>query len=76
MSGNKETRQLVVKVRKHGWTAEYTKGDHIRLIPPDGDTKRSVVIANTPSDARAIKNVLALLRRHGLKDRPQRRRKD
>jgi predicted RNA binding protein YcfA (HicA-like mRNA interferase family) len=48
-----------------GWTVERTKRGHRRFVPPD-PTRRIVIGSGTPGDRRAIRNLLAQLRRESL----------
>jgi len=47
-----------------GCTVCKTKKGHFKVLIPDGGI---VITASTPTDHRAIKNILAQLRRGGLK---------
>lgn len=60
----KEMKQLRKLAVEQGWRVEYTKGGHLKWFPPVGT--EFVVSSSTPSDYRAIKNLRAMLRRHGL----------
>lgn len=62
MPCHKETRQLIRLAKKQGWSAELTKGGHVRLTPPNGD----YIVMPSPSDWRGIRNAKARLRRAGL----------
>ena len=60
LTPNKELRELIAKCRENGVTV--TKGrKHLRFHTPEG----YYYAACTPSDRRAIKHVLAALRRMG-----------
>ena len=57
---NRETRELIHDLQRHGWTVR--EGKHLKLIPPGGG--RGVSMSRTPSDrSRALQNQLADLRR-------------
>ncbi len=47
----------------HGWRLESLGSGHLRWMPPAG---RFIVTASTPSDGRATRNIIAMLRRAGL----------
>lgn len=60
-----ELKPLVQAAEKQGWTLDYTKRGHLKLVPPTGGTP--VYAAGTPSDWRSVKNTAAMLRRAGVK---------
>lgn len=38
MGANKDVEKIVRVARKQGWSVEFTKGNHIKFVPPgDGD---------------------------------------
>lgn len=51
------------RLRKNGWKMETTGGGHVKARPPGGG--RFVIMASTPSDRRAIKNITAMIHRMG-----------
>lgn len=53
-------RELVRLARDLGWSAELTRGGHVRLVKPGCGP---VFVASTPSDRRAHRNALATLKR-------------
>ena len=57
---NSNARKFVRSLKRKGWSWEYHGSGHIRLTSPDGKT---VTMASTPSDRRALKNVMADVRR-------------
>jgi predicted RNA binding protein YcfA (HicA-like mRNA interferase family) len=64
----KELQPAAKHARKAGWTVEPTRGGHLAWVPPEGQT---VYSPSTPSCSRSVANVLAKLRRAGLRlDRP------
>ena len=69
MSSNAKTkRELDAVIRlalEHGWRVERTAIGHYKFIPPV-KTVPAVVTGGTPSCARAMRNLLATLRRSGL----------
>lgn len=54
--------QLITKLEDQGWQASLTSGGHYRLAGPEGQLYFAPA---TPSDYRAIRNVVAELRRRG-----------
>ncbi len=58
-------KDLIKKAKKQGFRIERTKKNQTKFIPPD-KAKQIVVAAGTPSDKRAFKNLLALLRNSGF----------
>lgn len=58
-------RELAQEARAQGWRVEETRG-HLKWLGPNGGV---VISSSTPSDRRAIKNHVALLRRWGFKSR-------
>jgi hypothetical protein len=52
----RELRELLSRPEAEGWEADFTKGDQIRLLHPKA--KGPVFMSLTPSDWRAMKNVL------------------
>lgn len=58
--------QVIRTAKDQGWIVESTgHGGAVRLTPPDPD-KEMVQLASTPSDVRAIRNTLAIMRRQGF----------
>ena len=63
---SKEWRAIATElVRNQGWRYEY-KGKHAKLYPADKQYI-AIVFSATPSDGRAIKNFIALVRRSGAR---------
>lgn len=60
---NKDLQQLIHKAEKQGWIISRTKGSHLKWKPPHG---QFVISAYSPSDPRAIKNIVKELRRKGF----------
>jgi hypothetical protein len=60
-----KTADIVAAARRQGWKVSTTKRGHIKLVPTD-PSKPIVVASGTPSDHRAVRNLLALARRSGL----------
>lgn len=67
-----EWKRLVKEAAKQGWAVERGRKGQLKLIPPD-PTRQIVVIHGTPSDHRAFKNAVALMRRQGLDWPPARK---
>lgn len=51
--------------REQGWEVGRTKKGHLRFKPPD-PTKDIVIGSGTPGDQRAVKNLLAQMKRQGF----------
>lgn len=56
---------LLRLARLQGWTVKHTLGGHYKLFAPDGEGL--VVVGRNLGGPRAIKNVVAELKRHGMK---------
>jgi len=63
MANKQDFQRLVKALQQQGVRVKRTKKSHICVITPKGP----VYCASTPSDGRAIKNALAMLRRKGVK---------
>lgn len=61
-----DLKDIVQAAKKAGWSVEQTKGNHLAFTPTDKAYPR-VIGAGTPSDWRSLKNLVAQLRRSGLK---------
>ncbi len=57
-------RELIRKAQSQGWKATLRKAGHWKLTAPGG--KGSVFMAQTPSDWRAVKNNISIMRRYGF----------
>ena len=57
-------KTILKALQQQGWVVKFG-GSHYKCYPPD-KTKAMVVIASTPSDHRAWKNILGFLRRSGF----------
>lgn len=62
MANKNEFRDLMRAAEKAGWKIEQGRAGHLKWKSPTG---QMVVSSATPSDSRAIKNHLALMRRYG-----------
>lgn len=60
----KELKEIVKAAEEQGWRAKTTKKGHLMLFAPDGINK--VTASGTPSDHRALDNLLSNLRRYGF----------
>ncbi len=58
----KKLRKIIREAEKQGWKSGLTRGGHIRLRSPSGGI---VHASATPSDPRAIKNILSDMKREG-----------
>lgn len=61
MSFTREADKLWRRLRRQGFTVERTNGGHVRITHPA--MHQPVFTSATPSDARSLNNVVALLRR-------------
>lgn len=59
--GNKDTRQLVKRLRKQGWEVSMRKAGHIQAVSPDG----RMLTFGAHGGIRALRNTRADLRRLG-----------
>jgi predicted RNA binding protein YcfA (HicA-like mRNA interferase family) len=64
VSATKEARALRRALLDQGFTVTPTRGGHFRITK--SDTTLLVFVPSTPSDPRALKNAVALLRRSGF----------
>lgn len=58
-------RDIERAAKEQGWEVGRTKKGHPRFVPPD-PTRGIVIGSGTPSDWRALKNLLAELKRQGF----------
>jgi hypothetical protein len=63
-SARKELKEVLREAEKQGWKVAYSGKGHPMLYAPDG--KNIVTTGGTPSDHRALANLVARLRRHGF----------
>jgi len=68
----KDFKDIRKEAEKQGFTVELTRGSHWKFIPPD-ETLPIVHAAGTPSDRRALDNLIGRLRKSGLAWPPRRR---
>ena len=64
MPGKADVRDIRIELQKQGWTLR-RKTRHWQAIPPD-KTMPVCHVVTTPSDTRAVKNLIAQLRRSGF----------
>ena len=60
-----DLRKIEKAAREQGWEVTRTRKGHPRFKPPD-PTKEIVIGSGTPGDQRAIKHLLADLKRQGF----------
>lgn len=65
VSHKKEIKRLVAQAESQGWRVEPTRGGHLKWMPPDR-SQSFVISAATPSDHRALKNIISHLRQRGF----------
>lgn len=58
-------RKIRKRARNQGWTIEITGSGHLKWVPPK-KSEDIVFSASTPSDHRALKNLLSRLKKSGL----------
>lgn len=63
-SAKKELKEIVKAAEKQGWRVKTLKSGHLMFFAPDGVNKTTT--GGTPSDHRAVNNLLAELRRYGF----------
>lgn len=61
---SRRMREVIEQAKAQGWTATLRKAGHWKLSSPGG--KGSVFMSQTPSDWRAVKNNLSIMRRYGF----------
>jgi len=64
VGASKESRDLVKRIRRAGFGVH--PGGKSHLVVTDSDGARIVTFSSTPSDWRAVKNIIADLRRNGV----------
>jgi predicted RNA binding protein YcfA (HicA-like mRNA interferase family) len=64
MAAKKELKEIVRAAEKQGWRVKKTKKGHLMFLAPDRVNK--LTTGGTPSEHRAIDNLLAALRRYGF----------
>lgn len=63
---NKDLRPIIAAAREQSWTVEQRKSSgHILFLSPDKDVP-PIFCAQTFSDFRGIRNLVAMLKKHGL----------
>jgi predicted RNA binding protein YcfA (HicA-like mRNA interferase family) len=61
----REIQALIKRLERLGWTVHRTAAGHFKARSPKPDVP-IVIIPQSPSDYFAIKNLKALLKRHGV----------
>lgn len=64
MASKKDLKPLIKRAQAQGWTVTQTRGGH--LCWKSGGTGQPYFSSSTPSDAKAVRNISADLRRRGL----------
>lgn len=64
MSAKKDLKKIEKELARQGWRVEATKNGHRRYYAPDGENM--VHMGDTPSEGRALKNLLSELRWYGF----------
>ncbi len=65
-----DLRDIVREARRQGWKVLPTKGGHLEFRSPQG---QRIFGPSTPSDWRAVRNLLAHLKRGGFEWPPKKR---
>lgn len=63
-SAKKDLKKILAEAERQGWRVQLLKSGHYRLYAPDG--KSIVHAASTPSDHRAVDNMIAQMRAYGF----------
>ncbi|MEX0755714.1 MAG: hypothetical protein WD556_11455 [Actinomycetota bacterium] len=66
MSVKKDLKEVFREAERQGWKVTQTPGGHWKLVPPD-PSKDIVHTGKTPSDHKALANVIAQMRRSGFR---------
>jgi len=61
---DKDLRKLAKRARDQGWTVELNRNKHVVFTSPAG---HPIVTGSSASDHRSIRNLTAIMRRHGYK---------
>lgn len=56
--------KLIKAAEQQGWRVDRTRRGHHRFWPTDGSDP--IIHSGTPGDVRAVRNLLARLKRHGF----------
>jgi hypothetical protein len=59
-----DLRKVLKAAREQGWRIESGRKGQLKLYAPDG--VNIVTLHQTPSDRRALKNAIAIMRRYGF----------
>jgi hypothetical protein len=58
----KEVKEIIRAARRQEWRVKTTKRGHVQFFAPDGES--IVTSSGTPSDPRALANLIAQLRKY------------
>jgi hypothetical protein len=73
--GGSDIRRIEDMAREAGWEIEHTRSGHLVFRSPDKNVP-PVYVSNDLGAPRQVRNVEALLRRHGLETHPSRMRRN
>ena len=62
---HREIKQLARQARRQGWRITRQANSHLTFYPPQAPDTR-ITASATPSDSRALRNLLADLKRYGF----------
>lgn len=65
-SDKRMLKDLMKKATSQGWRVEVLRSGHLKFYPPDVN-QSAVVVGGTPSDWRALKNFISMLKKSGMK---------
>ncbi len=60
-----DPRKIIKAAQEQGWEVGKTKKGHWKFVPPDPN-RQIVIGSGTPGDQRAVRNLLAELKRQGF----------
>ncbi len=61
-----DIRDVIKAAQQQGWIVETTARNHWKFVPPSREQGGPFYHSGTPSDVRAIRNLISMLRRAGL----------
>ena len=67
---DKDTKKLIKEAERQGWRVDVTSKGHPRFWPPNKD-QSPIIGSGTSSDHRSFNNLVARLRRAGLRWPPK-----
>lgn len=65
MAARKDFQRVIREAQRQGWSVERTNGGHVRFRNPAG---QSYFTGSSPSDFRAVRKLVADLRKMGYRD--------